>query len=100
MLKLRFNDFGWYVAHLYPTKNRDTDWEAWPLNEVRRRFYLTVHPCNLFFVPLPDRQAGENPDVIGFVADRYSDRNPAPTAAAAKSGQYPTGEMSCSYHIL
>jgi hypothetical protein len=68
------NDFGWYVAHLYPTKNRDIDWKAWSHTEVRRRFYLTIHPCNLFFVPLVDRQAGESPDVIGFVADRYSDR--------------------------
>jgi hypothetical protein len=69
------NDLGWYVAHLYPAKNRDTGWEAWSHAEVRRRFYLTLHPCNLFFVPgTHNVDHGENPCVIGFISERYAER--------------------------
>ena len=73
-VRVSMNDFGWYVAHLYPAKNRDTDWKAWSRAEVQRRFYLTLHPCNIFFVPgTRNSDRGENPSVIGFAADRYAE---------------------------
>jgi hypothetical protein len=72
---LTIHDLGWYVAHLYPAKNRDTDWCSWSRIEVRRRFYLTLHPCNLFFVPgTRNSEHGEDAEVIGFVAGRYAER--------------------------
>lgn len=74
-VQVSMNDLGWYVAHLYPAKNRDTNWEAWSRAEVRRRFYLTLHPCNLFFVPgTRNAEHGEDQAVIGFAADRYAER--------------------------
>lgn len=74
-VSLSINEFDWYVAHLYPAKNRDTNWLAWSRAEVQRRFYLTLHPCNLFPVPgARNREQGEDPAVISFAAGRYAER--------------------------
>jgi hypothetical protein len=69
------NDFGWYVAHVVPAKNRDTNFRSWNRQEVERRFYLTFHPCNLFLVPgVRNRQIAEDAAVIRFIAGQYSKR--------------------------
>ena len=66
------NKCGWYVAHIYPAKNRDTAWQSWSRAEVERRFFLTLHPCNIF--PAPSRNLGESIEVISFIAERYAER--------------------------
>jgi hypothetical protein len=66
------NKCGWYVAHIYPAKNRDTAWQSWSRAEVERRFFLTLHPCNIF--PAPNRDLGESIEVISFIAERYAER--------------------------
>lgn len=69
------NDYGWYVAHVVATKNGDTNFRCWTRREVERRFYLTLHPCNLFFIPgVRNRMLGEDPAVIAFVAHQFSMR--------------------------
>jgi hypothetical protein len=69
------NQCGWYVAHVIRVKNGNTNFSAWDRDEVKRRFYLTLHPCNLFFVPgVRNSELGENPNVIQFVTDRYVER--------------------------
>jgi hypothetical protein len=69
------NDFGWYVAHIARVKDGNTNYQAWNRREVVRRFYRTLHPCNLFFIPgSRNQQLGESPGVIRFVAARYSAR--------------------------
>ena len=69
------NEYGWYVAHILPAKNRNINFLHWDRREVERRFYLTLHPCNLFFVPgVRNRELGENPDVIRYIASRYATR--------------------------
>jgi hypothetical protein len=65
----------WYVAHLYPAKNGNTNWQSWPRAEVKRRFYRALHPCNVFFVPgTRNRKDGESSAVIGFIAQQYAER--------------------------
>jgi hypothetical protein len=101
------NDYGWYVAHVIPAKNRDTDFERWSRAEVERRYYLTLHPCNLFFVPgVRNRELGEHPRVIRFLTLKYAERygpiwkefldrvGPIDTAEAASSGP---GDMVVHY---
>lgn len=69
------NQCGWYVAHVFPAKNGDTNFRRWERREVERRFYLTLHPCNLFFVPgVRNRAMGEDPSVIRFIASQYAMR--------------------------
>lgn len=69
------NNFGWYVAHIARAKDGNTDYEAWDRPEVERRFYRTIHPCNLFFVPgVRNCHLGENLSVICFIASRYAAR--------------------------
>ena len=66
---------GWYVAHIYPAKNRDTEFLLWCREEVERRFFLTLHPCNFFLMPgVRNRLQGEDPKVIAFMADQYAVR--------------------------
>ena len=67
------NHFGWYIAHIYPVKNRDTAFQSWIRCEVKRRCFLTLHPCNIFPVPgIRNRQHGEDSEVIAFVATQYA----------------------------
>lgn len=67
--------YGWYVAHIFPAKNRDTDYQNWNRPEVERRFLTALHPCNIFFVPrICGRTLGEDSDVISFFADQYRHR--------------------------
>jgi hypothetical protein len=40
--------YGWYVAHIFPAKNRDTDYRAWCRLEAERRFLTALHPCKYF----------------------------------------------------
>lgn len=69
------NHYGWYVAHVYPAKNRDIDFTYWPRSEVKRRFFLTLHPCNVFLVPgVRNRRHGEDSRVIAFIAEQYASR--------------------------
>ena len=42
------NDKGWYVAHIFPAKNRDTGFLLWDRREVIRRFYLALQPAMVF----------------------------------------------------
>ncbi len=69
------NSFGWYVAHILPAKNRNTAWRNWSRPEVARRFFRTLHPCNLFFVPgVRNRELGESTSVIAHILMRFSER--------------------------
>ncbi|MDZ4797719.1 MAG: hypothetical protein SGI92_06120 [Bryobacteraceae bacterium] len=69
------NTQGWYVAHILPAKNRDIVFRNWNRQEVCRRFFRTLHPCNLFFVPgARNRELGESVDVIAFVTARFAER--------------------------
>jgi hypothetical protein len=68
------NALGWYVAHIYPAKNGDINFRSWTRGEVERRFLLSLHPCNLFLMPLPNRQSGEDAHVIAFIADQFATR--------------------------
>ncbi len=63
------------MAHILPAKDRNTNFSSWDRQEVERRYYLTLHPCNLFFVPgVRNRALGENPEIIQFVARQYAAR--------------------------
>ena len=69
------NTFGWYVAHILPAKNGDTDWRRWSRREVAGRFFRTLHPCNLFLVPgVRNRELGESTEVIAWMASRFAER--------------------------
>jgi hypothetical protein len=69
------NAEGWHVAHIFQVKDGDTAYQRWGPAELRARFLRNVHPCNYFFVPLPDWQRwGGDERVIAFFADRYADR--------------------------
>jgi hypothetical protein len=68
------NTFGWYVAHVIPAKNRDTSWREWTRQEVTRRFFRTLHPCNLFLIPgVHNQELGESSEVIAFMAARLAE---------------------------
>jgi hypothetical protein len=67
------NSYGWCIAHIYPAKNGDTQFRLWTRDEVKRRCFLALHPCNIFPVPgVRNRQHGEDPTVIAFVAEQYA----------------------------
>jgi hypothetical protein len=69
------NSYGWYIAHIFPAKNGDTQFRLWTRDEVKKRCFLTLHPCNIFPVPgVRNRQHGEDPKVIAFVAEQYAIR--------------------------
>ena len=70
------NCYGWYVAHIYPAKNRDTGFRLWTRGEVKRRCLLTLHPCNIFPVPgVRNGQHEEDPHLIAFMAEQYALRH-------------------------
>lgn len=75
LVQLTANDYGWYVAHLLPVKNGNTDFYQWTRREGERRFFATLHPCNLFFVPgVRNRLLGEDAATIAFVARQFAMR--------------------------
>lgn len=66
---------GWYVAHIFPVKDRDVLYQGWGREELSRRFLRNIHPCNHFYVPkMKPQRYGEEPDVIAYFAGRYADR--------------------------
>ena len=72
---LNVNAAGWHVAHIYGAKDRDTNWQSWDSAALTRRFLRNIHPCNCFYIPKNSWQRlGEDPRVIGLVAERYSAR--------------------------
>jgi hypothetical protein len=65
----------WHVAHIFQVKDRNTDFARWGRNELIGRFIRNVHPCNYFFLALPEwRRYGGDERVIAFFANRYAER--------------------------
>lgn len=65
----------WHVAHIFQVKDRNTDFTQWGRRELIGRFIRNVHPCNYFFVALPDwPRYGGDERFISFFAHRYSER--------------------------
>jgi hypothetical protein len=66
---------GWYVAHIRPAKNGDTDYRAWDRKELIWRFLRNLHPCNFFLVPkLKEARLGEDQRIIDYFAARFQRR--------------------------
>lgn len=71
-VKRTMNGYGWHVAHIYRAKDGNTEFSDWDRQEVERRFFLTLHPCNIFFVAgTRSYRIGGDPHVIGFIVDKY-----------------------------
>lgn len=65
---------GWHVAHIFPVKDRNTNYRAWNHDELARRCVRNIHPCNYFFIPKTDWQVwGGNDHVISYFAKLYED---------------------------
>jgi hypothetical protein len=71
-LPLSISAAGWHVAHIFPVKDRSTDYRTWDHKELARRCVRNIHPCNYFFIPKTDWQMwGGNEDVISYFAELY-----------------------------
>jgi 8-oxo-dGTP pyrophosphatase MutT (NUDIX family) len=69
------NVSGWHVAHIFQVKDGDTAYQRWGRGELTARFLRNIHPCNYFFIALPDWQRwGGDERIISFFASRYADR--------------------------
>ena len=66
---------GWHVAHIFPVKDRNTDYRDWDRKDLVRRCVRNIHPCNYFFIPKADWQLwGGNERVISYFARLYEAR--------------------------
>lgn len=69
------NTAGYHLAHIFPVKNRDTDWVNWTRSDLQRRFLLNIHPCNWFLLAKTDWQRnGKREDLIRWVKSAYQGR--------------------------
>lgn len=69
------NTAGYHLAHIFPVKNRDTDWVNWTRSDLHRRFLLNIHPCNWFLLAKTDWQRnGEREDLIQWIKSAYLER--------------------------
>jgi hypothetical protein len=63
------NQARWHAAHILNAKDRDTAWWTWSRATVVRRFVRSIHPCNVFYVPLTDwPRVGADPRLIAAAA--------------------------------
>lgn len=63
---------GWHVAHIFPVKDRNTDYWDWDRKDLVRRCVRNIHPCNYFFIPKADWQLwGGNERLISYFARLY-----------------------------
>lgn len=66
---------GWHIAHTFPVKDRDTNFQSWTRRDVVRRFTRNIHPCNYFLVAKTDWQRwGGDERVIGRFIELYRER--------------------------
>jgi hypothetical protein len=69
------NTAGYHLAHIFPVKNRDTEWVNWTRSDLQRRFILNIHPCNWFLLAKTDWQRnGKREDLIQWVKSAYRER--------------------------
>lgn len=68
------NSKKWHVAHLFDVNNRDTDFQSWGKDELRRRMTRSIHPCNYFYIPKEQwRRYGGAKDVLSYFYKKYSE---------------------------
>ena len=92
------NNAGWHVAHIFQVKDGDNAYPRWGRANLTARFLRNIHPCNYFFLALPDwQQWGGDERVIAFFADRYADRYQSVWAEFLRIAQADSAKIACVY---
>lgn len=72
-LKENANKSGWHIAHIYPAKDRNTDFQHWDQKELKKRMVRNIHPCNYFYIAKQNYQTfGGDPHIVAFFHEKFS----------------------------
>lgn len=66
---------GWHVAHIFNAKDRKTNINEWDRDELLKRTFRNIHPCNYFYLPKTNWQKnGGDGNVIAYFYDKFKQK--------------------------